>query len=769
MIDTKKLMLFIFLLFMYMHFSFSQELPKNARVVKVANDKFNYKESVSTSYGKDLKVIFSDREKNTFYKSSYAQEKINKKDFLTPLYVINEDANSFEVVQYAPDKIGKPKGLFSFFYKGNDTFKNAKEVAYIGWIPKRNVLEYNHSLLAPSNNKPLKYKIGIKNVDHLFDIKNYIEGDSVSVFKDPFLKISTGKKLVSNQIVYPYKYNHTKKIVLVSDAPFIAKDTATQIIGWIKADLIVPIGQNKVYLLKNNPPLVTFNGKDTLSVSKRDVFSTFLYADKNLNPNHFIAPINVWNHHKNKLINIKGESLYTKEIKLIQEESKVVNLNFISDIDNVASLKTILNSLQNLYISLFQNPGEIKYYFSAILINKKGQKIYKKTASFAKWIDFIEAYIHGNKMTFEKNSGKKMKISDAINYSLDHFTEKEKRFENNLFIISSSKENIKDLGQQKRSFFKKIAAKSPKVIFVQLENKIDIRFQNYILGSKEFLYKTSNAYNEFIKNFVIDNKVFIGKNSLKNIASVADNIYVYEAPEKSLFNGAIVFPKVGKSLAPLSLEIALDSVLKRTRTTNQKILTSLQYFEEKLGLLRSEPNDITEKIYKNHDTDTLNVQDFSRNNFNEVVYQKVIPVNDTLLQSGYLLSKEEVLNLIDDYRNTFPYFASNIARKQRRIIRKRAFNQVSILNKMALRKALTAKATLADLFYFKAGIPLHHQAYHCLKIAKLPAYKKGFEKFYIQQYKKINTLEELFLNDKLQKITEGFRKDIYFIPTHLLL
>ena len=172
MIDTKKLMLFIFLLFMYMHFSFSQELPKNVRVVKVANDKFNYKESVSTSYGKDLKVIFSDREKNTFYKSSYAQEKINKKDFLTPLYVINEDANSFEVVQYAPDKIGKPKGLFSFFYKGNDTFKNAKEVAYIGWIPKRNVLEYNHSLLAPSNNKPLKYKIGIKNVDHLFDIKN---------------------------------------------------------------------------------------------------------------------------------------------------------------------------------------------------------------------------------------------------------------------------------------------------------------------------------------------------------------------------------------------------------------------------------------------------------------------------------------------------------------------------------------------------------------------------------------------------------------------
>lgn len=49
---------------------------------------------------------------------------------------------------------------------------------------------------------------------------------------------------------------------------------------------------------------------------------------------------------------------------------------------------------------------------------------------------------------------------------------------------------------------------------------------------------------------------------------------------------------------------------------------------------------------------------------------------------------------------------------------------------MALRKALTAKATLADLFYFKVGIPLHHQAYHCLKIVELPVYKKRFEKFY---------------------------------------
>ena len=32
----------------------------------------------------------------------------------------------------------------------------------------------------------------------------------------------------------------------------------------------------------------------------------------------------------------------------------------------------------------------------------------------------------------------------------------------------------------------------------------------------------------------------------------------------------------------------------------------------------------------------------------------------------------------------------------------------------------------------------------------------------------MNTLDELFLNDKLQKITKGFQTNIYFISTDLL-
>ena len=97
--------------------------------------------------------------------------------------------------------------------------------------------------------------------------------------------------------------------------------------------------------------------------------------------------------------------------------------------------------------------------------------------------------------------------------------------------------------------------------------------------------------------------------------------------------------------------------------------------------------------------------------------------------------------------------------------------QIKILNKAAYRYVLSRKATIADLFYFKSGIPLNHEGYYCLGIYKLPRKrvgKNGFEKFYFQQYEKIDKLEELFLKNKLQKVEEGYRSGVYFIPLELL-
>ncbi|MEQ3500550.1 type VI secretion system protein TssR domain-containing protein [Tenacibaculum sp. SSH1-16] len=771
----KKITLFIFLLLLYSFPIVSQTIGKYEKVKEVKTNRFNYLKKAKTKHDASLKMVFSDREENSFYKGPYVQEKFKKKGLLTPLYVIDEKENSYEVVVANPDQIGKPKGLFSMFYGDKFNFKDSEQVEYLGWIPASNVIEYNHSFLETCNNKPIKYKVGTDKTLRLFDLKPHMEVDSVNVFKDPFFRTKSNKKLVSNQIVYPYKYDEKGKAVFVSDKP-VLKDSISQTVGWIPSNLITRIGQSQVYVINDTDSLLAVSNKDTIQLTGEDVLSKYLYTGyKNLKTDvtkDLIAPVHVWNHDKNKLINVKGNSFYTKEIKFMKEESKVVNFHFISKNEESEHLKKILNSLQSLYITLFQEPTEAQYSFSAILVDRKGTAILEKTSSFSEWISFVESFIESNQNNLAVEYVEKtMSIPKAVNYVIDNFSDENKRFENNFFIIASSKENTNDIKRQKDTFFEKIAKKSPKIIFAQLDNNQSVRSQNYILGSKEFLYKTGKYYNEFIKNFIVDNEIIVENNILKKIPADEDNIYVYDAPDNSLFNGGVIFPRIESSLTPLSLEKAIDTVLKRSTLTNNKLISSLNYFNKKLGVLRSEPSTTIKTRYKELNTDSLRLFQLSRNNLHEVLYQKVSLLNDSIIKKGYVLDKDEIIELIENYRSTFPQMAKPITRKKRRVIKRLYQKQIKILNKAAYRYVLSRKATIADLFYFKSGIPLNHEGYYCLGIYKLPRKrvgKNGFEKFYFQQYEKIDKLEELFLKNKLQKVEEGYRSEVYFIPLELL-
>ncbi|WP_428740654.1 type VI secretion system protein TssR domain-containing protein [Tenacibaculum sp.] len=770
-----NLTFFVLLLSLYSFPIISQTIGTYDKIEKVKAGKFNYLKKVDVKYDESVKMVFSDRENNSFYKGPYVQEKFKKKGLLTPLYVIDEKEGSYEVVVANPDQVGKPKGIFSMFYGDKYNFKDKEQVEYLGWIPISNVINYNHSFLEACNNKPIKYKVGTDKVSRLFDLESYMEVDSVNVYKDPFFRIKSTKKLLSNQIVYAYKYDEKGKAVFVSNQP-VLKDSISQTVGWIPSNLITPIGQNQVYVIQKTDSLFAVCNNDTVKLAGDDIYSKYLYTgSKNLKSditNDLIAPVYVWNHDKNKLINVKGNSFYTKEIKFMKEESKVVNLHFISKSEDSEHLKKILNSLQSLYISLFKESSDIQYNFSAMLIDKKGTSVFQKSTSFSEWINFIESVIETglNNLNVEYTT-KTMSIPNAVDYAIDNFSDDKKRFENNFFIIASSRENSNDVSKQKDSFFEKIAKKSPKIIFAQLDSDKSAKSQNYILGSKEFLYKTGKFYNEFIKNFIVDNKIIVEHNILKNISTDEDNVYVYDAPDNSLFNGGVVFPGIENTLTPVSLETTIDSILDRSNLTNDKLISSLNYFNKKLGVLRSEPTATVKAKYEEIATDSLRLFQLNRNNLHEVLYQKVSLLNDSILKKGYILDKDEIIALIENYRSTFPQMAKPITRKKRRVMKRLYQKQIKIANKAAYRYVLTRKTTIADLFYFKSGIPLNHKGYYCLRVHKLPRKKverSGFEKFYFQQYEKINNLEELFLKNKLQKIEEGYKKEVFFIPSELL-
>ncbi len=778
------------------------QVSKYEKIEKVGKQSFNYANKktnpLKLKKSKSILVVYSDRANNTSYIDPYGQLKKVSQNFMTPYFVIDSKNDAYEVVIADSTLLGKPKSLFSFLMNRKYHFTNAKGLKYIGWIPKNHVLNYNNSLISEVNNKPLKFKIGINNIEGLYELNKAFEGDSIRVFKDPFFKNTSTNKLALNQTVYPYKYNDTRKAVLISNKPMIT-DTIANVVGWVPANLITPIGQGYVYDLAKKNTKLTLEKCDTLQLHRNEIYSNYLY-DVSLNKfsnsinSSTNIPFYVWNHIQNKLINVKGNNILISEANRLEQESKTINFHFVFEENKSFYIKPLINSLQNLGL-FFNEHSDLDFNFSAICISDSHSYVLPKTKSFAKWLDFIQTIVEEGEEKKALIAEDCIDLSQAINASITT-NEVEKNFENNFFIIAGSQDIYNLYGQD--HLIKKMALKSSKLLFVQLQNRASESSQENLLLAKETLSRTASYYNKFIENYIIDNGLLINKSTLKNIKSENNNIYLYDAPNNSLFNGGIIFPSINQTIEPKVLSTAIDSVLLYTLKTNDKLISSLNKYERELGVLRSEPSNILHCIFN---SDTLSIDSIDRSNPNDVYYktEKLDQTITSSLEKGYEMNKEELLALIENYRVLVPRFTtskmptlksktllyssreifysskesskfvarSQLTKKNQRVLHKIYKKQIKGINKAFKRRVIHHSDKLSKLFFYKTGIKVHgdFNKFQSCKMKSKQTVESGFYEFYNEIINKVDVLEKKFLDNELQMI----KKDIYYVPEKLLL
>lgn len=139
--------------------------------------------------------------------------------------------------------------------------------------------------------------------------------------------------LLSGQIVYAYKYDKSKRSVLVSDTPTL-DDDFRKVFGWVPSDLIAAIGQNRSFLLSDGNytdsiPGLT-NTHDTLQIHEASLQSRILfdYAGNarqaglsDSDHTDINIPILVWNRRWNNLINIKGGNVHSNDIRRMEKKT----------------------------------------------------------------------------------------------------------------------------------------------------------------------------------------------------------------------------------------------------------------------------------------------------------------------------------------------------------------------------------------------------------------------------------------------------------------
>lgn len=735
---------------------------------------FNYRpgEEKNPAVKKDRSnlIVYSDRNGNQAYEDAYFQRKRGKQEIGVPYYIIDEENGNYSLVRANQDIIGKPKVFYSFLLSKKRHFKDPSKVEYAGWIPTDNILMFDHAYIDKENNQPVKFRVGLTQPNRLLDMGKYFSGDTLSVFGEPLLKNRMEGGLLSGQIVYAYKYDKSKRSVLVSDCPTL-DDDSRKVFGWIPSDLIAEVGQNRSFLLSDRNYSDSIPGltdtHDTLHIHEASLQSKILFdyagnaqqaslsesGHTNIN-----IPVLVWNRRWNNLINIKGGNVHSYDIRRMEKENNLVNIHFLYFEREQQRANMLCNTLQNMKLKL---SPDVQYRFTATCISNSGNRYSQVLSDFSQWIEFITT--DSIQISSSRgNSGLNNALSNIIN------TINGNVFDKNLFIILGSNQNLKI----NESLITRAGQKSASFLFVQTNRSYDTPYQDFVLQAKSTLDELSRQYVNHIANYIVDDKL-IKPELFRNLETDEANIFLFDVPSKSLSAGGIIFPKGRGILHNTALELALDSINLNIQMTNETLLKSLQYHESKLGALRSRPTtdlkEIVRKVYKN---DTLRMERMSRNSVSDIYFTKLSVPDSSLCkyEEGYVFNEKELEDLLQNYRGLLPEFADSIQKKEFRVLRRVYRKQRNSINRSFHRKLLKRNAAISDLFYYRTGIPAEEELLYNLKIRKLKqrkCKKNGFHSTYPAVIDKLKILEGMYAEQTFETVSIS-GETYYFIPKHLL-
>lgn len=721
----------------------------------------------------ELKLVLSDRNDNNIYQEPYGAKITTKVNILSPMYVIDEDKNYYEVVLADKKVIGKPKGTFSVLRSKKNHFSNTKEVQYLGWIKKENVIEYSTAIQNQDNLKYIKYFVACNTIDNLFTSGNDVKKSSLLLKNDPNLESVSKQNIKLNDFVYVYKINKTTNSAFVSNfADVMSKDTTNIKYGWVPLQYLNPIKDNLVVKLTATDTIKSASSK--IDFQANELYNNTFFVNENQSSNpielknttQLLLPINVWNHDKNKIINLKGDDISIKTVEQIASESKNINFYYVfeNDYSTKQYLKKILSALQNIKLTtnsdLYAN-----YNFTYSFIAKGKSKSYYliKSKSFSKWFDLIDKSIKSPNEILEEN------ILPNNNTNIGQFLSPQTNFENNFFILTGLDNSInKTLPDD----FNILAKNNAQLLFILLKNENNPDNQDFILQSKMYLSEASNANKKNILNYYVDSKLIIKSDEFIYDGEV-DNDYIYDAPLKSNFNGGIIFPKLNGELTSETINKAIDSVINKTIKTNDVLLKSLKQYKNEFSFLRSVPSKAIKRLIEKESLNDSIDTEIPKNYNNETFVLNEQNILNTNLESkvNILLTEEEIKQLIENYRELISkeYTNANIDKVEVLNFKERC----KIFSKN-IRKTETikSKSSLADLLYYKTRIFVNSTDLHEIRIKDIRKFKKKYDEFrtlFTTLNSKVEILEKMQRNNTFEVFDDESQTKYYYIPKNLLL
>ncbi|WP_230848026.1 type VI secretion system protein TssR [Myroides odoratus] len=656
--------------------SVKQRSLKQTPAVSVVGTYDEY--SLLSGYPKHAKpwIVYVAKQNASLYANATSESTDKKVAFFTPLIVLKQKGDRYEVAEYDATSIVEGK-IDVTKLKGQ------------GWIHRHDLLLWTASLRDATTGFRLKGMLALQEKAAVTRLEKYMDNDSLYVFKDPSLLHREDRKLSLNTLVYLYAFTADKKKVFIGESPTIVEGNPdNKMYGWVDTDVLGIWGTRTAFRIKpsaNEQEIqLTLERKDQSTIrftpiESRDSLQGNLRIEQ-LYPLTYRPSVDEFqikyldqllDYSENKVYNVEGQPIYYDAYRKILAGNRKLNVVFVLDgAIEAASLTPLKGVFQGLGTQLSSSSYFTSISYATLFYHIDPRSMKNNTSQL---LDFNH---WSNSLTTVFNTSPPSTIPTTLYTAMEDLTRllKSKENQSNVVVIVGQRFTIEDQAKQKE-LVRQIASTGSRVIFYQVRGNPNDAHNDFVLAGEEITKISAAQIARDKKQRLVDYKGIVD-NNVFDLSQEDQGVYQLDYPMQSMHQGAVIFPRKGEDNKPLLLQQVFSKMVQDITMDNQHIDSTLTaVFRSDVGVAytKAKPDYVSfNQQTKNKVSIPIAKQLIHRDYafMREGILQNAVVIAEENKEYGVLLDEEEIEQVQQYYRSVYEHVFKKGGLNNKKMIRR---------------------------------------------------------------------------------------------------
>ncbi|MBN2742507.1 MAG: hypothetical protein JXR39_01295 [Marinilabiliaceae bacterium] len=525
-------------------------------------------------------VVYSDRDKSmTMYKPG-GREKCQDLNFLDPFLVIDHRGEYLELIRYQPDLVKDGKLV------------NRKKAEYCGWIHQSRLLLTSTGITDLKSGIKNKSVTTIRDTIPLMHPEEFFVSDSLKVYKDPGLAMVSEQKLPLNELVYIMKVSNDRRHLLVSRKSDVKPDDiSAEVMGWVHASVVQPYGQK----------LFVVDGADSLRNNEltRPLLLNYLPVNLFEQTDSLVTIATMCNRvlvdkSENYIYNVKGQPVRYDQTLQMADDLKHVNVMFVFEPGEkgIQQFPALVNLFQNMQAGFTRQGDNFDLRFGSLvaLSDDRGGLTYHTSPLDRDYSKVLDNLIEQSGKINSTHAISSFQAWKGLRGAMEQLLPDARH--TNVVILMG--EQGRPLEEVDSVFVRLLAMNNCRLMGGQIFAGLENSSNNFVLQLTQMVQQASQMGADDKKNRLVyghqikNENVFVEKSK---------NHFMLDYPNRSMFQGGLMFPEKGKLLNLEQFKESIDSFLVQVKDDNMQVIQSLQKAYASVGNNKDKLDSLFRRTY----------------------------------------------------------------------------------------------------------------------------------------------------------------------------